>query len=315
LTLLRIVFTHWFANKTGVSQPFAYAALACAAICWALGFPFGKVALHYMPVEAMITWRFIIASAFLIPLLLTPAARELLSARRLALLAIAAMLFVPIQFIIQFEGLARTSVSHAALMVALVPAMLAIGSGITLRHWPTRATTLAITASVCGAALVALKPSSGASSFGDILVLLSLVSGISWVLFTKRYLSDLPTIPSTALMLVLGTFMLTAIELAMHPRDLVRTYPVAAWLPVLGSAILGTIVSTLSWNAGLRHVEPSRAGVFINLEPIVGSLCGVVFFGDPITWGLLAGGTLVLSGAITVTLQRPNADKIAKFEF
>jgi drug/metabolite transporter (DMT)-like permease len=258
-----------------------------------------------MPVEAMITWRFIIASAFLIPLLFTPSVRELFSARRLLLLAIAAALFVPVQFIIQFEGLARTSVSHAALMVALVPAMLAIGSGMTLRHWPNRATTLAIALSVCGAILVAIKPSRGASTFGDFLVLLSLVSGISWVLFTKRYLSHLPTIPSTALMLVLGTCMLTAIELTMHPHDLVRTYPLQAWLPVIGSAILGTIVSTLSWNAGLQHVEPSRAGVFVNIEPIVGSLCGVIFFGDAITWGLLAGGALVLSGAVTVTLQPP----------
>jgi drug/metabolite transporter (DMT)-like permease len=281
----------------------AYAALACAAVCWALGFPFGKIALRHMPVEAMITWRFLIASAFLIPLLFAPAARALFSARRLALLTIAAALFVPIQFIIQFEGLSRTSVSHAALMVALVPAMLAVGSGLTLRRWPNRITTFAIALSVCGAVLVAMKPSRGASTFGDILVLLSLVSGISWVLFTKRYLSDLPAIPSTALMLVLGTCMLAAIELGTHPHDLVQSYPLTSWLPVIGSAILGTIVSTLSWNAGLQHVEPSRAGVFVNIEPIVGSLCGVVFFGDAVTWGLLAGGALVLSGAITVTLQ------------
>jgi len=258
-----------------------------------------------MPVEAMITWRFIIASAFLTPLLFARAARELFTRRRLALLTIAAVLFVPIQFIIQFEGLARTSVSHAALMVATVPAMLAIGSGLTLRRWPDRTSAIAIVLSVCGAVLVSLKPSRGASTCGDLLVLLSLVSGISWVLFTKRYLSDLPTIPSTALMLVIGTCILTAIESSTHPHDLVRNYPLVAWLPVIGSAILGTIVSTLSWNAGLQHVEPSHAGVFVNIEPIVGSLCGVIFFGDAITWGLLAGGALVLSGAITVTLQQP----------
>ena len=46
------------------------------------------------------------------------------------LLLIAAALGVPVQFLLQFHGLVRTTVSHASLMVGAMPVMLAFAAAI-----------------------------------------------------------------------------------------------------------------------------------------------------------------------------------------
>lgn len=287
------------------SSKAAYAALACAGLLWGLGFPLGKTALAHMPVGTMITFRFAIAALVLLPVLFTPAARELLQPRRLLQLTIAGALYVPVQFVVQFEGLARTSVSHASLMVALLPGMIAIASALLFRRRLTAMICAAIALSIAGAALVAGGNGHGASIAGDVLVLLSLFASIAWILFTERFLSDVPPVPATALMLVIGTVLLALIEMPLHLHDFARAYPALDWAAVGVSGVFCTALTTMLWNAALRRVDASRAGVFINLEPIAGAFSGVLFFGDTFGLPLFIGAALVLTGAIIVTLQRP----------
>jgi drug/metabolite transporter (DMT)-like permease len=56
------------------------------------------------------------------------------------------------------------------------------------------------------------------------------------------------------------------------------------------------------WNLGLERVPPSRAGVYLNLEPVVGAALGVALLHDAVTAGLLAGGGLVLAASLLASL-------------
>ena len=56
------------------------------------------------------------------------------------------------------------------------------------------------------------------------------------------------------------------------------------------------------------------AGAFLNLEPLVGSLAGVVFFADPAGPRLLIGGVAILSGIVMSSvpgLRRPGRARLA----
>jgi drug/metabolite transporter (DMT)-like permease len=62
------------------------------------------------------------------------------------------------------------------------------------------------------------------------------------------------------------------------------------------------------WNWGIHHVPASRAGVFLNIEPVMGSVLGVQLLGEhlgPFAW---FGGALILGAAITLTLHRHEPD-------
>ena len=76
-----------------------------------------------------------------------------------------------------------------------------------------------------------------------------------------------------------------------------------AWIALAISGLLCTATTTLLWNWGIHHVPASRAGVFLNIEPALGSLLGVRLLGEhlgPFAW---LGGGLILTAAVILTTR------------
>jgi len=260
---------------------------------------FGKYALADMPVSAVVTFRFIVASIALVPIMYWRGAR--IARGDFLILAAAGLLFVPVQFLIQFEGLARTTVTQASLMVALAPVFIAVGSTLLRSGDAARPKWWPIAASVAGAALVVFGPAGNLGIIGDALVALSLVSGTAWILLTERRLKSYDPIVSVGWAIWLGTAMLVAFESIANPHQLLAHYSTSAWLATAAAGIISTAAATVFWSIGLHRIPSSDAGVFINLEPLVGALCGVVLFGDSLGWPLVSGAILVIAAAVAVT--------------
>jgi drug/metabolite transporter (DMT)-like permease len=75
------------------------------------------------------------------------------------------------------------------------------------------------------------------------------------------------------------------------------------WLALAASGILCTSSTTLLWNWGMKRVPASRAGVFLNLEPAVGSILGVQLLGDRLGHWAWLGGGLIVAAALTLTTR------------
>ena len=71
------------------------------------------------------------------------------------------------------------------------------------------------------------------------------------------------------------------------------------------SDVHGTATTTLLWNWGMTQVPASQAGILLNMEPLIGSLLGVLILHEQL--GVLAyiGGAMILAAAITLTTQNP----------
>ena len=130
-----------------------YAACALAGGLWGTGFFFGKIAMREMSSAHMVLYRFLFACLGLTPILLR--GRPGLDARGWRILLTAALLGVPVQFLLQFAGLARTTVSHASLMVGTLPVVLAVGASIFAHEHLDRIGWTALAVSSTGAALIA----------------------------------------------------------------------------------------------------------------------------------------------------------------
>ena len=161
----------------------AFAALATAGCLWGTGFLFGKWALTKLSVGHLVLYRFIFASIGFAPVtwMAMRKAETRIARQDYTVLFIAALIGVPVQFLIQFAGLARTTVSHASLMIGVLPVLLAAGSALFLHEHVKAARWVALLASTLGAALIAFGASAGeagaqASLAGDLLVALSLLT-------------------------------------------------------------------------------------------------------------------------------------------
>jgi len=287
----------------------AFAALATAGCLWGTGFLFGKWALTELSVSQYVLYRFLFASIGFAPItwraLRNPETR--IARQDYSLIFVAALLGVPVQFLIQFAGLARTTVSHASLMVGALPVLLAAGSALFAHEKVTKGRWAALFASMIGAGLIAFGASSGegqASLTGDLLVVLSLFTAIAWILISQRLMKSgrYSPVAASAYVITAGTLMLVVWVLAtegLPPTDLsTRT-----WACVLASGILATTVTTYLWNWGLSRVPASQAGVFLNLEPVVGALLGVLVLHDVLGSYSILGGLLVIGAAIYVAAK------------
>jgi len=81
-----------------------------------------------------------------------------------------------------------------------------------------------------------------------------------------------------------------------------------AWIAIAISGLLCTATTTLLWNWGIHHVPASRAGVFLNIEPAMGSFLGVELLGEhlgPFAW---VGGALILAAAVALTTHSHEPD-------
>ena len=289
----------------------AFVALAAAGILWGTGFIFGKWALEELSVGHMVLYRFLFAAVGFAPAIWRGMQRaETRIAREdLALILSAALLGVPIQFLIQFAGLARTTVSHASLMVGNLPVLLAAGSALFAHERVTAKRWMLLVVSTIGAALIAFGASTGeagsrASVSGDILVAVSLLGGVAWILLSQRLMKTgrYTSVTASAYVMTVGAFMVAAWVIPMEGLPPVHLSALA-WISVAASGLLATTCTTYLWNWGLGRVPASQAGVFINLEPVVGAVLGVALFGDVFgPFGIL-GGILVVGAAVLVAMD------------
>lgn len=294
---------------------FGYAACALAGCLWGTGFFFGKIALTEVAVNHMVLYRFVFASLSLVPMICWHRAqfaphRVRFSAKDWRILLTATFLGIPLQFLIQFHGLSMTTVSHAALMVGTMPVILAAGATVFVGERLDFIGWLALIGSTIGAALIVLGghhdggSRNGSSLAGDLLIVFSLMIALGWILLNKHLMQVHSPMIVTTYGLLSGTIMLAIAVFLLSGPPPVHGISLKVWLALISSGVLCTATTTLLWNWGIHHVPASRAGVFLNLEPALGSLLGVKLLGERLGPYAGAGGALILTAAVLLTTRR-----------
>jgi len=290
------------------NRALGFASCALASSLWGCGFFFGKIALAEMNVGAMVLYRFLFATLALTPLLLLH--RPRFSRADWALLLLASFLGIPLQFLIQFSGLALTTVSHASLMVGTLPVLLAVAATLFAHERMDRTGWFALTLSTLGATLIALGArhatgASGPTLGGDMLVVLSLVIALAWILINKRLMQRHSPVTVTAYGVAAGTAMLLLVVPLLYRQPFgpppISAISLKAWLALAASGLLCTAATTLLWNWGLTQVPASQAGVLLNMEPLIGSLLGVFLLHESLGPSARTGGALILAAALIIT--------------
>ena len=285
----------------------AFLALVIAGSFWGLGFPLGKLALREVEPAHMVLLRFLVASILAAPFaLVTSEARALFRSPPVLL----AGAFYGLAFMVQFEGLAGVTVTLAALLVGAMPALVAVAAYV-MGERVSRASWTGVAAATIGAALIAGKPGGAGTAIGITLSLLSLLIFLGWMLALKRVPATRSAIAVSAVTLVVATLTVLPIALLLHGRPPLALGAVA-WSGIIGQGLLSTFLATAAWQYGAARVDSASAGVFINIEPLIGAALGIGLFQDPAGWSLLLGGALIVAGSIVVVRgERPDGSHAA----
>jgi drug/metabolite transporter (DMT)-like permease len=296
-----------------LSQTRAYVALLLIAALWGTFPATSKLALDDIPPTLLTALRAIVASGFLVALLLRsgseavrPPAPETI--RAFVVLGVAG---VVLSMHIAYWGIYTTTAANAAILQAASPIMIALGARLYLGERLRRTQQAGVVLSMLGVLVVVtegnlaeLAPSEW--RLGDFLTLLGLTAWTVYTVYGKRLIATVPPALATTGAYVCGTLVIVPvalITLPVMPRP--RLLAPVAWIVLVYHAVLGAIAH-LWWYAAVERVGPSRAAIFLNVTPLVGIGMAALLLGEPIGPWQIAGVLLVLGGvALTTRVSRP----------
>jgi drug/metabolite transporter (DMT)-like permease len=234
------------------------------------------------------------------------------------------------------RGVALSTPSNASILALMEPIAIVPLALVLLGEHATRARWLGLALGLAGAALVVTAEEGGggfdrAHLTGNVLLT---VQGLFWGIYTvaaKPLLDRHPSLTASAwitLLAFVSCSLIAPLEwpaLRPAPLDsaarlvgvaadgaggvpfftaLGRSFPAAAYLGIVGSGL-----SVLLWNAGLKGVDASKMAVFIFLQPAVGVVLDLLCFGErPALRGWI-GLALIMAAVLLVT--RKNEERPA----
>ena len=277
----------------------ALAALTVAGLLWGTTVPMSKLALQWLPPGWLTVVRFGVAAVILLAVL-GPRVRAAFSP---ALLASGAVGYGG-TVLLQNAGITRTSVSHAALLIGTAPIMVAIIAAVWHRTVAHPVAWAGFAVSLSGVALIAAGGGGQADLAGDGMVLASVLLSAGFTVVQARLLQGRDPVAVT------GVQFLGAALVALPFSVLTEGMPPApaglgSVAVVIALAAGGTLLPFSLFAYGQTRLPAQVAGSFLNIEPLVGAVAGVVIFGDPAGPAQLAGAAAILGGIALSSVPRP----------
>ncbi len=204
-------------------------------------------------------------------------------------------------------GVAMTSALAAGVVMAAIPAVVAILSRVFLGEQIRPRVMAAIACAAIGIAVLAIARSDGAageapaSALGYALLLAAVVCEASYVVIGKRLTGNVSPKRISALINLWGLALVTPFGLWQASRFDFAAVPPASWALLVAYALAASMVTVWLWMHGLRHVPSSRAGVFTVLLPVSAALVGVLGLGEPFGPAHVVAFVLALAGLLLAT--------------
>jgi O-acetylserine/cysteine efflux transporter len=275
----------------------AVAALIAAGLLWGTTVPLSKLALTWLSPGWLTVARFGLAAAVLLAAAArTPTGRARLRAAFTPKVLASGALGYGGSVMVQNAGIARTSVTHAALLIGAVPVLVAIIAAVWHRDVAKPVAWVGFMVSLLGVGLVtAGGGGGGATMAGDGLVLASLLLSAGVTVAQGRLLAGRDPVAVTAVQFLGATVGALLVSVCTSAAPTLPGHP-GPVLALLALTAGGTLAPFTLFAFGQSRVSAEVAGAFLNLEPLVGAIAGAAAFGDPVGLAQVAGGAAIVAG-------------------
>lgn len=204
---------------------------------------------------------------------------------------------ITLNFWTYFSAVKYTTLAVAITLLYTYPVFVAILSALFLGERLTRTKVGAILVTLLGSALVAQAYSVDLLRLNLRGTLFGLMTGVSMALYTifgKRALSRYS--PWTVVLYAFGAGTLF-LALGSGGRLLAAAhYPAAAWLWILGLALIPSLGGYTLYTLGLRDLPASQASVIATWEVVTAAALGWLCYGEILAFPQIAGAALVCGG-------------------
>lgn len=281
-----------------------YLVLMVPPLCWAGNFVIGRAMRAEIPPIAFGFWRWVVALAILLPLAgaATLAAAPLLRRhwRWLTLLSVTGVVLFQV-FV--YRGLQQSTAINGVLIMATIPAVIPLVAYVLdgSRLAPRQA--FAIVLSLLGVAVVVLKGNLGqlsalAFGAGDLWLAAAVPMWAIYSVLIKRRPGELPALVLLLATVVIGVLILLPAYLAERAAIGGFALTPSALIAILYVGVFASVIAFLCWNRGVAAVGAAKAGPFIHLMPVFGTLLAMLFLGERLLASDGVGIALIACGLV-----------------
>ena len=287
----------------------AYLSLATAMIVVGAYVGFSKALVIVFPVFLLAGMRFAIAAVAMAPWLRRPAGEAPLDARTHRLLFLESFFGNFLFSICMLFGIRQSSALAAGVIMAALPAVVAVLSWLLLRERVGLRVAAGIACAIAGIALVAFARDdegelASGSLVGSALLLAAVTCEALYVVIGKQLSASVGPKRISALINLWGLVLVLPFAL-WQLRDFSPSFiPTSSWVLLVVYSIAASIVTVWLWMTGLKHVSAASAGIFTVFLPVSAAAVGVLIYGEQFTAVQTAAFALALGGVVLATWPR-----------
>jgi len=245
--------------------------------------------------------RFLVATPLMILLVVLRKKPLLLPKKELPWLIVLGLTGVTFLYLFQFLGIHFTNAPVASVLINTNVIFIAILSSLFLHESLARKRIAGIILSFIGVFVIMFSGISQQALTYDNLFfigsILMLLSAFCWALYSlvgKRLLRTYDEFVITTYAFGFGTVIYIPF-VVLHLGPVLQQTSLTGWLAVLYLALTCTLFGYLGWYYALKHIDASKAAVFLNLIPLFTILMSF-FLGTNLTWLFLLGAALIIYG-------------------
>ena len=265
----------------------AYACLALSMSLVGSYVALSKPLVAVFPVMLLAWLRFGIGALAMLHWLPRPSHEAPLTRRTRWLLFLESFLGNFLFSVFMLTGMALTSAVSAGVIMASIPAVVAVMSRVFLRERIPGRTLTAIACAAAGIALLAgsrgPQEASSASAqawLGNLLVFCAVLCEAAYAVIGKALTGALGARRITAIINVWGLALATPLGAWAAWHFDFGAVGVGTWLLLAFYALAASVWTVWLWMTGLRHVPASQAGVFTVMLPVSAAAVGVLVLGE-----------------------------------
>jgi drug/metabolite transporter (DMT)-like permease len=281
----------------------AYSQLALSMALVGANVGVAKLLAASLPIPMIAGLRCALAVAVLFPLARAMEGRVRVDRRSLWNLGLQAAFGTVIYNAGLLAGLRLTTALEAGLVLATLPAVVAIGSALWLRERlpPRQWAAVCLAAFGMGAITLArVGVEGGGSLLGNLLVFGGVCGEAMYVLLAKRIAGRLPVVTASLWMQGFSVLMLLPFCLPVLGSVVALADPAVAGLLVFHS-LTTSVLCLLLWYAGMRRAPAGIAGIFTAFLPATAALVAIGFLGETFSVAHAAGFCLLTGSMLLAT--------------
>ena len=193
----------------------------------------------------------------------------------------------------------------ASTILFLYPIMVAVISALVFHEKLSLMTTIAIVLAFWGISMLNENGSGKPLNFmGLLLVALSALSYAIYLIGVNRsVLKSMPTEKLTFYSILFGiSIYLIRLNFLTDLQPLNTPF---MWMNAIGLALLPTVISLVTITASIHLIGSTPTSILGALEPVTALVCGVLVFGELLTFKNIIGILMVLSAVTVIVTVKP----------